>query len=134
MSRREKGYSLIAALIVLVLVGAAASFVAASLSLHLRVTRQESIRIRLTALNDAALAEALAFLAQDVNFSGSIEYAFGRGFIASDITTLESGSEPRVEILSSARFTGRIRRVRAEAKLTAAGPVVLSWTRLPGAS
>ena len=78
MSRRDRGYSLIAALIVVVLVGAAASFVAASLSLRLRITRQESIRIRLIALNDAALAEALAFLAQNVNFSGSIAAANGR--------------------------------------------------------
>ena len=132
MSRRDRGYSLIAALIVVVLVGAAASFVAASLSLRLRITRQESIRIRLIALNDAALAEALAFLAQDVNFSGSVEYEFGRGVIASDITTLESGTEPRVEILASASFAGRTRRVRAEARLTASGPVVLSWRRLPG--
>lgn len=121
-----------AALLVLVLVGAAASFVAASLSLRLRVTRQESIRIRLTALSDAALAETLALLAQNINYSGSPEYNFGRGTIASDVTTLQSGSEPTVEIIAAAKFAGRTKRVRAVAKLTAGGPVVLSWRRLPG--
>ena len=134
MSHRTKGYSLMAALIVLVLVGAAASFVAASLSLRLRVTRQDSVRIRLTALSDAALAETLALLAQNINFSGSDEYDFGRGTIGSDVTTLESGSEPTVEIIAVARFGGRTKRVRVVAKLTASGPVVLSWRRLSGAS
>ena len=133
MSRREKGYSLIAALIVLVLVGAAASFVAASLSLRLRVTRQESIRIRLTALNDAALAETLALLAQNIDFPGSQKYGFGRGTIATEVTTLEPGSEPKVEILVSSWFAGRTRQVRAEVRLTTSGPVVLSWRRLTGA-
>jgi Tfp pilus assembly protein PilX len=134
VTRSNRGYSLIAALIVLVLVGAAASFVAASLNLRLRVTRQESIRIRLTALNDAVLAETLAFLDQDTNFSGVPEYCFGRGFIASAVTTLESGSEPRVEIIASARIAGRKKQAQVEARLTAAGPVVLSWRRLPGVS
>jgi hypothetical protein len=118
-------------LIVLVLVGAAASFVAASLNLRLRVTRQEAVRVRLAALSDAALAEALASLAQNVNFLGSAEYAFGRGIIGSEVATIDPGSEPTVEIVASARFGGHSKRVRAEAKLTATGPVVLSWSRIP---
>lgn len=129
MKRRPSGQVLMVVLIVMILVGAAAVLVAASLRLRNRLSQQEIHRVRLVSLNDAALAEALAYLDENPGFSGLAEHSFDRGIISSHVT---HRSRDRVVILAVARLGPRKRAVEAEVELGGRHPRVVGWRRLPG--
>ena len=117
------------ALIVMILVGAAAALVAASLRLRNRLSQQEIHRVRLVSLSDAALAEALAHLDEDPGFRGRAVHRFDRGTISSRVTRL---SRSRVVILATAKVGSRTRTVRAEVEIGGRHPRLVEWRRLPG--
>jgi hypothetical protein len=126
--RSESGQALIVALLALLMVSVAGALLAGSLLLHLRAARHEADGVRLTALADAAVAASLAELAARPASRGLTERDFGGGSIASDI------ARPRAEravVVARAAYRGRTRRVRAEVRLTAAGPRVIAWRPLP---
>ncbi len=112
------------ALTILVLVGAAASSIAIGLRLETRSSLQETRRIQLVALSDAAMAETLAELARNRRFAGVTERLFDKGTLASTVRPL---GLDRYEIVTTARVTGRERRVRAEILITSSGPSLLTW-------
>ncbi len=122
--RRDAGHAIAIARVVLVLVGAAAAAIAVGLQLEARSSLQESRRIHLVVLADAALAEALAELASSKGFQGAATRRFGRGTIASRVTTL---GLDRYEIVATATFAGWRREVWALVDTGGSTPRVTSW-------
>lgn len=126
--RGERGSALAIALLALLLVSLAVVVISAPLGLELRETRRLDRDVRLTALTDAALAEALAELADDPGFPGYDPYDFGKARLESTVAV--TGFE-KVRVVVSARYKGDLRRAQAEVQLGVTGPKVLGWRRLP---
>lgn len=124
----RKGHVLLAAMVVMMLVASAAALLTSHFSLKARLVSEESRRIHLVALTDAAMAEALAELAVKPSFRGHDERGFGNGSIASRVRSLP---EDHAEIIAVATYRGWTRRTRALVALQPTGPVPLAWSVLP---
>lgn len=122
--RNRSGHALVIALVVLVLVGAAGTSIAVTLQLEARTSLQESRRIRLVALCDAALAEALAELARSQGFQGAPEHRLGQGTISSSVRTL---GLDRYEVVATAVLAGWRQQARAEVDTSGPMPRVVRW-------
>jgi len=118
-------------MIILLLVASAASMVAAHFGFRARLASQESRRIHLVAMTDAAIAESLANLNESSGYGGVPEREFGGGSIASEIASL---GDNRQLILATARYRGWDRRVQMRVELTTGGLVVEAWSSLPPAN
>ncbi len=131
MSRRgESGFALLTALVVILLLSIALGLLAASLQIRLRMVRDDAENVILSALSDAAVAEAVAHLAQSAWYSGSPEHLFGDGRIGSEVTPI---SATLFTVVATARFAGRKRVVEAEVfRAPREAPRVRRWRRLPG--
>ncbi len=128
--RGESGFALLTAMLVILLVSIALGLLAASLQLRLRMVRDDAENVILSALSDAAVAEAVAHLAESAYYSGSPEHDFGGGRIASQVTPLGTAI---FGVVATARFAGRKRVVEAEVfRPPGAAPRVRRWRRLPG--
>ena len=127
--RGESGYALLAALVVLFLLSTALALLGTSLQLRIRLVRDDGQKVILGALSDAALAEALAKLAQSADFEGSPEHDFGGGRIASRATSLGPGS---YRVVATAAFGGRKSVVEAAVLREPGRARVVSWARRPG--
>lgn len=127
----RKGHALLAAIVVLLLVASAAALLASHLGLKARLVSQESRRIHLVALSDAAMAEALAELAAKTSFRGHDERQYGEGLIASRVRSLP---DDKAEITAVATYRGWRRQTRARVVLQPTGPVLLDWSVLPPAA
>jgi hypothetical protein len=119
---------MLVALIVVFLVSLAISLVGLSLEVRLRTARVEARGTTLTALCDAAVAEALAGLAAGQT-SGIAEHPFGSGTIGSQVQILAAQN---YRITATASFAGKSRTVVATAVSNAQGTSVVHWQRLPG--
>lgn len=124
---REAGYSLLSALFVLLLVSLALALVAASLDLGMRSVRHQARDLRLTALTDAALAEALAHLAGNERFEGLAEHPYGGGTVASEVVPMGTR---RWRVIGRASWGEARRAVRVEVVATAEGLAVGGWRRV----
>ncbi|MES1242408.1 MAG: hypothetical protein ABUT39_12375 [Acidobacteriota bacterium] len=111
MNSREAGFALPGALLALLLLSVALALVAASLQLRMRLVLRESRSLTLTALSDAALAEALAHLSEDRSFRGSPAHAFGGGRLESEVHPF---SDIQFMIRATAFYAGRERTVEAD--------------------
>lgn len=130
MSRRgEAGYALLTALLVILLLSIALGLLAASLQLRLRLVREDAESVILSALSDAAVAEAVANLAQSAYYSGAPEHEFGGGRIASRVEPLGVGI---FEVIATAAYAGRTRIVEAEVIRAPGTARVRRWRRAPG--
>jgi type II secretory pathway pseudopilin PulG len=131
--RRQRGFALLTALVVLLLIAEAAALIGGSLAVRMRVAREDAERVELETLGDAAVADALARLSADVNFSGSAERPFGPGVIWSEVTP-EGVGHWRVD--AGAAFQGLRRTSVARVMATVSGLRVVSWeppaTAAPG--
>jgi type II secretory pathway component PulK len=127
--RAERGYALLAALLVLFLLSTALAILGTSLQLRIRLVRDDGQKIILGALSDAALAEALANLAQSPDYTGAPEHDFGGGRIASRVTSLGPGS---YRVVATAAFAGRKSVVEAAVAREPGRARVTSWARRPG--
>jgi hypothetical protein len=116
-------------MMVLFLLSIALALLGASLQLRMRLVREDGQSVILGALSDAAVAEALAHLAQSADYSGSPEHAFGGGRIESRIEPLGGGV---YDVAATATFAGRKRVVEAEAVREPGMARVRFWRRLPG--
>lgn len=130
MRSRQSGHALLVTMILLLLVASAASMVATHFGFRARLAAQESRRIHLVALTDAAIAESLANLSESSGYSGVPEREFGGGSMASEITSL--GDNRRL-ILATASYRGWDRRVQMRVELQTGGPAVEAWSSLPPA-
>lgn len=122
-----RGHALLVALIILLIVASAATMVAAHFGVRARSVSQESRRIHLVAMTDAAIAESLAKLDQSAGFAGVPQRDFGGGTISSQIDPLP---DHRRRILALAAYRGGERRVQVEVELQTGGLVVESWRAL----
>ena len=120
--------ALAAALLVMLLLGGALAVLAASLQLHMKVVRDETRTIRLTALSDAAIAATLAELADRWSFPGLDERPYANGTISSEVREIDFTHD---EIVARATYAGWERRVRVVVAQTEIGLQVSGWRRLP---
>lgn len=127
-ARKDSGFALLVALLVVFLVSVALSLIAVSLALRMKMAREEAHSTTLTTLCDAALAEALASVAAG-QVGGAGSHAFGNGTIASQVTTVGTN---QYLVTASATFGGRSRRVQAVVIRDAQGTRVVHWQRLTG--
>lgn len=128
--RGEAGFGLLTALMVLFLLSVALTLLAGSLQLRMRLVREDAQTVILTALSDAAVAEAVANLAQDAGYRGAPEHEFGQGTIATEVT--QPHGPGLFDVVATASYAGRKRKVEAEV-FRAPGAVahVRRWRRLP---
>jgi hypothetical protein len=130
VSRRgEAGYALLTAALVIFLLSVALGLLAGSLQLRLRLVREDAESVILSALSDAAVAEAVANLAQSADYPGSPEHAFGGGKIASRVTPASPGI---FDVIATATYGSRHRTVQAEVFRAPGTARVRSWRRLLG--
>jgi len=127
--RGQHGHALITALFVLLLVSLAVALVAASLSSAMGGVRHELWELRLTALTDAAVAEALARLAHNPGFGGRPDHPYGGGALGSEVVSLGA---KRWRVKAWASYRGHRRAVRVEVRRTVDGYVISGWRRLGG--
>jgi hypothetical protein len=112
------------AMIVILIVASAVALISTFYRIETRASLQQSPQVRLVALNDAAVAEALAHLAESEGFRGQAPHDFGDGEISSAVSSL---GDYRREIVASATYRGWTRRTRLEVTLVVGGPRVDSW-------
>lgn len=126
----EAGFGLLMALMVLFLLSIALALLAGSLQLRMRLVREDAETVILTALSDAAVAEAVANLAQNPAYLGAPAHDFGHGKIATVVTPLGPGL---FDVVATATYSTRTRSVEVEV-FRAPGIVahVRRWRRLPG--
>ncbi len=127
--RRESGAALIVAILAIFLISSAAMMVGSHLQSRSADFRCEERQVTLIALTDAAMAEALAHLHSDAQFSGRAESPFGAGTIASAVTT---GPDGTVAITASVTYAGWWSEARAELEPGPNGPQVVRWQRRQG--
>jgi hypothetical protein len=125
----ESGYALLTAMLVIFLLSLALGLLAASLQLRLRLTREDGESVILSALSDAAVAEAVANLAQSAGYPGSAEHPFGGGRIASRVVPTSPGI---FDVIATAAYGSRNRTVEAEVFRVPGTARVRRWRRLPG--
>jgi type II secretory pathway pseudopilin PulG len=124
----ERGYALLAALVVLLLVSISLALLATELQIRMRLVRQEAEALQLGALSDAALAEALYGLTYDRDFPGREEHAFGPGSISSAVEPL---ALDRYLVRATGLYAGQRRTAEAEVVRTYRGARVVRWKRGP---
>jgi hypothetical protein len=122
----ERGQALLFALLALLIASMAAAFVAEDLMLRERAMQEEAARLRVRALLDGALADALARLADDRAIEPRLWWGGGR----TDVERDESGMPPGQAVLR-VYATYAARRGAAEARVLIVPSVrVLSWRRI----
>jgi hypothetical protein len=126
--RHETGQALLMVTLVLLLLMLGIGLVDDALAARLRATRDESLRVELDALADAAMAEALANLAAGSSYPGAPAHPFARGMISSRIVWL---AETRYEVTALGSLGARQRALRAEVDRPWGRPIVSSWRVLP---
>lgn len=129
----ERGAALLMVLFLLVLATTSGLLLSVALTVDLREQKEDARRMRLGALVDSALEEALAALSANPDAGGYAEHEFGGGTLESRIVTLPDG---RKEATARATYAGLERTVVAEIVFTGGGVRVLTWvpgrTRIAG--
>lgn len=125
--RGNRGYALLAALVVVLLVSISLAVLATALQIRMRLVRQENEALQLGALSDAALAEALYGLTYDAEFPGKDEHPFGPGGVASAVEKL--GVDLYL-VRATGTYAGQRRAVEAEVRRTYLGARVVRWRRV----
>lgn len=123
--KRERGYALLLALVVGSLVLAAMALAAAALEHRMWLLRQESRVIRLVALTDAGLAQALAELSVNPGYGGAGEQSFGGGSFEIGVVPVD---DEHVRVTVRASHGGGRRAIAALVQLDATlPPRVVGW-------
>lgn len=126
----ESGFALMTAVVVILLLSIALGLLGASLQLRMRLVRQDGVHVVLSALSDAAVAEAVAHLAESAYYSGAPEHEFGGGRIASQVRPM---GPTLFAVTATAEYAGGKRIVEVEVlRPPGASPWVRRWRRLPG--
>lgn len=106
-----------------------------ALVVDLREQKDDARRMRLGALTDSALEEALAALSLNPDAGGYARHEFGGGTLESRMETLPDG---RKVVTARATYAGLERSVLAEIAFGFDGPRVVTWkagrTRPAGSS
>ncbi len=123
---RERGSSLIVAILASALVAIAVGLIVQDLNDRQRLFRHRARVIALTHLVDAALSVTLAELAADPGFPGFAPRRIDDEVIWSHVERLPDG---RVSITAEAESDGWQGVLKAEFELGPDGPTVLRWRR-----
>jgi len=113
-ARRQRGYVLIVALFVLIVLMSAAALIASSLAYRMWSFRQETQAVHLSSLLDSALAKALANLWSNPGYGGVSDESFGDGTISIEVRPAELTT---VEVVVKASYWGARRAARAVVEL-----------------
>jgi type II secretory pathway pseudopilin PulG len=127
--KAESGFALLTALLVIFLLSIALALLAASLQIRMRLVREDAETVILSGLADAAVAEAVANLAQSASYSGTPVHDFGQGKIQSQVQPVSPGI---FDVVATATYAGRTRAVEAEVFRAPGVARVRRWRRLPG--
>ena len=124
--RREKGYALVTALVVIALMMSAGALLAASLQFRMWLLRQEVQGIHLTTLTDSGLALALDRLSRSHFWDGVRDQSLDGGTFN---VTVEKGDQAMTRVVTVDATWGRARRAaRAVVRLSDyLPPRVISW-------
>ncbi|MCP4897051.1 MAG: hypothetical protein GY906_08755 [bacterium] len=120
----QRGSALVLALMAAALVAMAVLLTASYQQIHSNAHTHEMRNIELTALADAALAEAMAKLAEDPKFDGAPRHVFGAGEIGSSISQLPDNwiRIRAVAVMGNWRAT-----ITADAKVSLSGASLVRW-------
>ncbi len=129
--RRTRGAVLLTVALVLFLLMAGLALVDGALLARARATRDESRRVELQALSDAAMAEALAGLALDRHHRGARAHSFARGAISSRI---EPAGTDRFRVEALAELGASRQTIVADVFLFLGRPAVVAWRSHRGAA
>ena len=126
MVKRDEGYALVTALVVIALMMAAGALLAASLHVRMELLRGEARDVRLTALTDAGLAFALDRLSLSHFWTGVGAQPLGDGVFAVEV---ETGVDPMTRVVTvNASWGPGHRAVRAVVQLSDYFPPrVIDW-------
>ncbi len=126
MVKREQGYVLVAALVIIALMMAGGALLAGSLQYRMWLLRQEVRSIHLTALTDAGLALALDRLSLSSSWNGIDRQLMGEGVFGVDV---EMGDQVMTRVVTvTATWGAAGRAVRAVVQLSDfLPPRVVSW-------
>ncbi len=130
VKRRDRGYALITALVVIALMMSAGALLAASLQLRMWLLRQEVQDIHLTALTDAGLAFALDRFSLSHFWNGIGEQSLGEGTFA---VAVEYGEKPMTRVVTVTAYRGSAARAARAVVLLSDyfPPRVVSWQTVP---
>lgn len=120
----ERGAALLLVLFLLVMATTAGLLISVALTVDLRAQKDEARRIRLGALVDSALEEAVAALSANPDAGGYTAHDFGGGSLESRIENLPDG---RKQATAKATYAGLERSVVAEIVYAPDGPRILTW-------
>jgi len=122
----ERGFALILALMVLLILTAAVAVLVASLHRQAQTNLRQINSLQARALADAALAETLAELDWSPAFGGVDRHPLGTGWIASRVERNGRRATVRLEVEVALFY----QEVEAEVELGSRRPRVLSWRPL----
>lgn len=121
---------MLTALLVIFLLSIALALLGASLQLRMRLVRQEAGTVILSALSDAAVAEAVANLSYSSGYSGSPPHDFSEGKIGSEVRQV---GLYLYEVTATASYGDRERQVWVRVSRPPGQTArVILWRRLPG--
>jgi hypothetical protein len=123
---RERGTSLLLAIIMTALLATAVALVLGDLNHRQHEFRREARVLTLTHLSDAALAETLAALAADPSSGGLRPRLMTGGTIRSTVSRVGEGS---LRVVASARHDGWRGVVEARVVVGDGSPRVVEWSR-----
>lgn len=124
---REGGFVLLATLFALLILGTAVLLVFSIVNNEQRQQLRHRQQIELRAMNDAMIAETLAELAFDQDFRGVQRRDVGAGSSESTISQISASTSA---IVVTATLGPNRLTTETQVRLTASGPLVLSWQRL----
>lgn len=126
--RRQRGATLLVTALVLFLLMLGLGLVDGALLARMRAVQDESRRVELQALVDAAMAETLAALAADPRHGGFAAHPFGNGRIASRVEPVEAD---RYRVRAVGRLGERELAIEAQVERLWGRPVVTTWRFAP---
>jgi hypothetical protein len=123
----ERGFALLLALGISFLIAAIAIVIGRTLDTRSDTGLLELRIVKLRALTDAAMAEALAHLAQSPAYSGQPSHPLGDGTIGSSIVAQPDGT---ALVSATAQWHGWTATLKADVAFDGQGhPYVADWTR-----
>jgi len=125
----ERGFALLLALAVLLLVGAAVLLAFRTALSGKNALQRERRLIELRAASDAAFAETMASLDENIGFPGLSGRAFGGATLSSGITRRPDGT---LRVVATASRGGWTMTLDATVRIDRRGrPSIVSWNRSP---
>jgi type II secretory pathway component PulK len=125
----ERGAALLIAIVALALVATSVTTVAVLVQSRIAAFRMSERDLRLDALVDSAMAEALAQLSVDRDVSGVAPHQLDQGTVTSRITRVAPGIR---SVVAEGRLDGWVATIDARVDLRYGWPRVVRWERRQG--